>query len=47
MPADTRDASGTLVLGDGGAIMQEGQGWVTRRPDGSFVRGLNYPLFLD
>lgn len=47
MPADTRDASGTLVLGDGGAIMQEGQGWFTRQPDGSFVMGLNYPLFLD
>ena len=47
MPADTRDASGTLVLGDGSAIMQEGQGWFTRRPDGSFVMGLNYPLFLD
>ena len=47
MPADTRDASGTLVLGNGGAIMQEGQGWFTRRPDGSFVMGLNYPLFLD
>ena len=47
MPADVRDASGTLVLGDGGAIMQEGQGWFTRRPDGSFVMGLNYPLFLD
>ena len=47
MPADTRDASGTLVLGDGGTIMQEGQGWFTRQPDGSFVMGLNYPLFLD
>lgn len=47
MPADTRDASGTLVLGDGSAIMQEGQGWFTRQPDGSFVMGLNYPLFLD
>ena len=47
MPADTRDASGTLVLGGGGAIMQEGQGWFTRQPDGSFVMGLNYPLFLD
>lgn len=47
MPADVRDASGTLVLGNGGAIMQEGQGWFTRRPDGSFVMGLNYPLFLD
>ena len=47
MPADTRDASGTLVLGDGSAIMQEGQGWFARRPDGSFVMGLNYPLFLD
>lgn len=47
LPADTRDASGTLVLADGSAIMQEGQGWFARQPDGSFVMGLNYPLFLD
>ena len=47
MPADTRDASGTLVLQDGSAIMQEGVGWFTRQDDQTFVMGLNYPLFLD
>lgn len=47
MPADTRDASGTLVLQDGSTIMQEGSGWFTRQDDQTFVMGLNYPLFLD
>lgn len=47
MPADVRDASGTLVLQDGSAIMQEGVGWFTRQDDQTFVMGLNYPLFLD
>ena len=47
MPADVRDASGTLVLQDGSTIMQEGSGWFTRQDDQTFVMGLNYPLFLD
>lgn len=47
LPADVRDASGTLVLEDGGAIQQEGQGQFARQDARTFVMGLNYPLFLD
>lgn len=46
MPADTADASGALVLENGGAILEEGSGWFTRQDDHTFVMGLNYPLFL-
>ncbi len=46
MPADTSDASGALVLENGGAILEEGSGWFTRQDDHTFVMGLNYPLFL-
>lgn len=45
MPADTADASGALVLENGGAILEEGSGWFTRQDDHTFVMGLNYPLF--
>lgn len=46
MPADTADASGALVLENGGVILEEGSGWFTRQDDHTFVMGLNYPLFL-
>lgn len=46
MPADTSDASGALVLENGGVILEEGSGWFTRQDDHTFVMGLNYPLFL-
>ena len=46
MPADTAEASGALLLEDGGAILEEGVGWFTRQDDRTFVMGLNYPLFL-
>lgn len=46
MPADAADASGALILQDGGVLSQEGVGWFTRQDDHTFVMGLNYPLFL-
>ena len=46
MPADTAEASGVLILENGGTILEEGSGWFTRQDDHTFVLGLNYPLFL-
>lgn len=46
MPLDTAEASGALLLENGGAILEEGTGWFTRQDDHTFVMGLNYPLFL-
>lgn len=47
MPLDTADASGALILENGGVLSQEGTGWFARQDDHTFVMGLNYPLFLD
>lgn len=46
MPLDTAEASGVLILENGGTILEEGTGWFTRQDDHTFVMGLNYPMFL-
>ena len=46
MPLDTADASGALILENGGVLSQEGMGWFARQDDHTFVMGLNYPMFL-
>lgn len=46
MPLDAADASGALILENGGVLSQEGMGWFARQDDHTFVMGLNYPMFL-